>query len=409
MRRSTRLSSNSSKSTTSASATSASATSASATKPASVSSKSKAKNQTHTQKASKTKEDKNRCPCGFENCSTQVIEDLDHKRKCSCHNTDYTVDNWISCDFCDQWWHSECAGLTVKLCKIIQASEEPYKCSYCVQATIGDFGKKAPLKDQTQKTPKESQKDTTSKQDKQLEKTSRTNFAHKNIVILDGINREAFKGGSPALKRELNRLLGEEDWPFVYRLSRGGIAIHCSNKETVDRILNFKWPNSAFCHSGKNILAHLPGKSPRVVLKNVPTEFSEQEIEASILDTCGIKTKAHRNRYADTGKALPVVTIQCDSLEDSTYIYLNKPQILGANIVVQSYKSKASTATRCFHCNRFGHIAKNCVNTHICVKCGQSHAGKCITPITCTNCKGQHAADSRSCETYIDILTRLQK
>ncbi len=371
----------------------------------SVSTKQKTPNIKTPQKATSTRPDKDHCPCGFENCRKEVIEDLEHRRNCACHVNDDTIDNWISCDFCNQWWHSACAGLTVKLCNIIQASEEPYKCGLCIQDTLNGKPQSKPA----QKVQKVQNKDTSGPKDKQPDTAFRSSFGDKNIVILDGLNKEAFKGGSPALKRELNRLLGADSWPFVYRLSRGGVAIHCNSKETVDRILKFKWPKSAFCHSGKNIVAHLPGKSPRVVFKNIPTEFSNQEIEQSVLDTCGIKVKAHRNRYADTGKPLPVVTIQCENLEDSSYIYLHRPQILGTKVIVQAYRSKVHTATRCFNCNRFGHIAKNCVNTVICVKCGQSHTGKCISPINCSNCTGHHPADSLECETYLDVSNRLRK
>ena len=58
---------------------------------------------------------------------------------------------------------------------------------------------------------------------------------------------------------------------------------------------------------------------------------------------------------------------------------------------------------RCFKCQRYGHIAKNCRSVVRCGKCGQNHDIKeCSAEKQekCCNCQGDHKASSRDCAFY---------
>lgn len=59
--------------------------------------------------------------------------------------------------------------------------------------------------------------------------------------------------------------------------------------------------------------------------------------------------------------------------------------------------------TRCFTCQRFGHIAAACKAKARCAKCGGEHEyGECAegTKIKCCNCGGEHSAAYKGCETH---------
>lgn len=59
--------------------------------------------------------------------------------------------------------------------------------------------------------------------------------------------------------------------------------------------------------------------------------------------------------------------------------------------------------TQCYRCQIFGHIAKNCHKIEVCAICAGGHNTKdCANTegIKCSNCKGNHKANDKSCEYY---------
>ena len=67
--------------------------------------------------------------------------------------------------------------------------------------------------------------------------------------------------------------------------------------------------------------------------------------------------------------------------------------------------------TRCFKCQKFGHIAKNCFNILTCPLCSKNHHKfECTeTILKCANCDLSHAAYSKECEVLITKQKELTK
>ena len=60
--------------------------------------------------------------------------------------------------------------------------------------------------------------------------------------------------------------------------------------------------------------------------------------------------------------------------------------------------------TRCFKCQRFGHIQENCRAKIRCSTCGGSHGYEgCEQTIKCVNCGGNHSAASKTCPKFLEI------
>ena len=60
---------------------------------------------------------------------------------------------------------------------------------------------------------------------------------------------------------------------------------------------------------------------------------------------------------------------------------------------------------RCYRCQMFGHHEDNCNRPATCVNCGEPQhdtedSGRCTRTSKCFNCSGNHAANSRDCQTW---------
>lgn len=55
---------------------------------------------------------------------------------------------------------------------------------------------------------------------------------------------------------------------------------------------------------------------------------------------------------------------------------------------------------QCFACYRFGHMARHCRRTPICMACGEKFHGHCNRDWRCINCGGRHKPTDRRCDVY---------
>ncbi|CAH1099786.1 unnamed protein product [Psylliodes chrysocephalus] len=95
-----------------------------------------------------------------------------------------------------------------------------------------------------------------------------------------------------------------------------------------------------------------------------------------------------------------------DQLEDTPnhILTFNKPnlpkEIKAAyyNLQVRPY---IPPPTRCFNCQKFGHVSATCTKDKLC-SCGLAphESQPCEQPIKCINCEGSHSAYSKTCPKY---------
>lgn len=140
------------------------------------------------------------------------------------------------------------------------------------------------------------------------------------------------------------------------------------------------------------------------IVRNIPTEWSEEEIinNISVPLGCGKILKIRRLRrkitvndnktFIDTesvvitfdGQVLPKRVYMCfTSLPVDLYIY---------------------PTVQCFNCCRFGHVRAQCRSKPRCFKCGQDHTGDSCNVeeehVSCCLCNGLHFAINKKCPEF---------
>ena len=125
---------------------------------------------------------------------------------------------------------------------------------------------------------------------------------------------------------------------------------------------------------GKNLKISLPKayqnkeKSKILVVKGVPTEFTNEEFK-QVLDHNKIKhTKAERMKSRRDGRMLQMFQIELSNPAEAE-------AQTGIIFKVEEFRAPISVQ-QCYNCQNFGHSAKNCKAKIKCVICGEGHSHK---------------------------------
>ena len=118
-------------------------------------------------------------------------------------------------------------------------------------------------------------------------------------------------------------------------------------------------------------------KSKTLVVKGVPTEFTNDEYK-QVLDHNQIKhAKAERMQSKRDGRILQMFQIELSDPAEAEAIISSKitcPQT-GIIFKVEEFRAPISVQ-QCYNCQNFGHTAKNCKAKIKCVICGEGHSHK---------------------------------
>ena len=147
-------------------------------------------------------------------------------------------------------------------------------------------------------------------------------------------------------------------------------------------------------------------KSETLVVKGVPTEFTDEELK-QVLDHNKINhAKAERMISKRDGRKLQMFQIELSNSAEAEALISNNltcPQT-GIIFKVEEFRAPISVQ-QCYNCQHFGHSAKNCLAKTKCVICGEGHSHKgCPNrekkQPECANCKGPHVANYKGCPDY---------
>ena len=315
-----------------------------------------------------------KCPC-----NKKVVPEAD------CH---------IECSQCKQWWHSHCANLSPKQAKSYCGHKIFYSCIFCtaknlnwdnnILQRINNIADQATVK---------------AKDPISVETQLQQQCPKEHIIIVDKVGDSP--KNSAEVKSKLKKSGNNIPINYTYTLPKGGIAIHtdAENKDKLAKAINKTFPNS---------IQHQPlikQQRQKVIVRGIRPHISEEDLKIYLNTSLRSKVNIHRFHSKTTGRPFPIISVETDITTAST--------LLTKGILIFGKLYKCTTyikpAVRCYNCQSYGHISRNCSKVHICNNCGQSDCTtECNKPAKCHNCSGNHQASSNLCPTYLDKKLQLQ-
>jgi hypothetical protein len=145
-----------------------------------------------------------------------------------------------------------------------------------------------------------------------------------------------------------------------------------------------------------------------LILKNVDTQYIQNELVNVIKDQYASCCEV--TRFTKDNKNIPVIKVDMSSNVDYKSALENGIFIHNCFILPEPF-IKLKEPTRCYHCQRFGHVSRDCASKAVvCCRCGGDHNNKesnCNQPIKCTNCGEGHFSSSRLCNKYVMKLNKM--
>ena len=317
----------------------------------------------------------------------------------------------INCDNCHQWWHSKCCNLSNNQATQYTSHNIWFNCLLCQlkhvssnSNIIDTINKIKILKNK--EAPGTQFKLATRNQTKPPEDNVEpaNNPPSDCILIVDCADKENKLSDSNKIKAALLTTDPTIEINNTYKLAKGGIAIHCNNSpQTFSKLQSAA--ESTF-PSGKFHTPQNRSNRNKVVAKNIPVNLSEQEIQDEIQTQIEGKVTVHRFKSRTKGNPFPVVSVE------ATVIATTRLLFCGLTLLGKKYSCAPfiKPVTRCYNCQGYGHIARNCRKIASCQRCGQHHLhnqDECKSVECCSNCKQQHSANSRLCPIYQDTKRKL--
>ncbi len=335
-----------------------------------------------------------------------VNENADQRNRCPCLADENQP--WIMCSECDQWWHSKCSGLSQSQfafhCK---NSDAEFRCAFCSVKGIKNSQITSQLIHILRQSSIANQKPIPD-DSVNVTSTEESQCAQEHIVILDKVATPRDFIDSSDIKREINRCKPDLKVKHAYSLPAGGIALHLQTREAEKTALA-PWPEDAF---GANVQAHKPNRcqpNPTVVVKNINTSHTEQELEKSLKLKYGDEVSVKRLWSNRSDSPLPIIKV---TLNQEVYSTVLKDGISVLNRDHKCYPKHTYKVVRCYNCQKFGHISKTCKHISRCQNCAEHHDSAdtvCRAKPCCANCGGSHQAYSTKCPEYTQTLTKLKQ
>lgn len=169
---------------------------------------------------------------------------------------------------------------------------------------------------------------------------------------------------------------------FAKVLNDGNLLIRCENESQVEKALKMKEIGKIKVgNSGR--LGVKNGGGSKGVITGVPMSVGMEEIKKSVKG--GKIINAQRLKTTKEGVEKDSETVLFEFDED------NIPKKVFLGFLSYPVREFVPKPLRCFNCQRFGHIARNCKEQRRCARCGGDHEyGKCGTGVQpkCCNCEG---------------------
>ncbi|GBN68075.1 hypothetical protein AVEN_275503-1 [Araneus ventricosus] len=204
----------------------------------------------------------------------------------------------------------------------------------------------------------------------------------------------------------------------VKKVQNGGVAVERSSEEQLKKIMNEINSNPTL--QGKMEARTPVKKNPKVIVYDVEDSMSKE----IFLETFCFQNKVDREKIEaafnlkskSQGKCHWV--LQTDPTSFRQIMRSKKVFLEWARLSVREFLRP----TKCYKCNRFGHISTKCPNQEACPRCGEEGHKRddCSNDAKCINCSeaaqkfgrnipSNHETSSQDCESYYRELKALRE
>jgi hypothetical protein len=261
----------------------------------------------------------------------------------------------------------------------------------------------------------------------------------KNVVIVKPKNGGTCKQTEAAIKSVAKKKLKYGSIEEIKNTSRGGLAIKCRSEEDIDDVIQM----AAEC---QDLEAFRPKKkNPLITVYGVDEDITKEIIIDQICSNnkdikdylssnkqkpenhLKVRTVFNKNKNQKTGQSDPRPQRQTFILEISPAIHKILINLRSILIDLRAYRwADYVSITRCYKCQRFGHIAKYCREQETtCGLCAEHHETrqclkqesdhKCINCVRFNRLKNvtkkadeKHTVFSDKCQRLITIRSQIK-
>ena len=221
----------------------------------------------------------------------------------------------------------------------------------------------------------------------------------ENILIV--VNSKKFNS-SIQIKKEFAKHYPLKRLVHAFNTTRGNVHLEFASKEETDNVYDSWQPNYLGDASSVRKITNTEKPNRAVIIKGVPKELTEQEIQNSLNEQFdGSKGTRFVKRDTTVLGTVKIVFKTDDDVQKALEHGLFIDMIYySPSLFIQ----KEIQIIRCFKCQKFGHVSPNCKSETKCGHCSGEHSfqnceNKTETP-KCANCGGIHPANSQSCDAY---------
>lgn len=208
-----------------------------------------------------------------------------------------------------------------------------------------------------------------------------------NVVIIHATNAVKLALKNPITIQKLIQNASGSPVSDIKPLRNGDLLVKCLDRPHMNQLLELK----KLGDFPVNCKIPISETSSVGVIYGVCPDLTDEEIKNEI-SSQGVKTFYHLKSKNYTGTNTRPTTLKL--------IFLSKELPKYVQIGFKKYRIKPfiPPPIRCYNCNRWGHISKDCKGHKKCVKCGENHdRSECENEPKCGNCGEKHSAAYKGC------------
>ena len=240
----------------------------------------------------------------------------------------------------------------------------------------------------------------------------------KTTVIVRNVKRRNFIKSYGAILRQFNGHFPFMKVMYAHPTRGGSLVIGLKDEEDANKVAKMWLPHYFTLHKSDNSVPRAERTScilaedlrTRALLKGIDKHFTDEMLTSIVQERYqGSEAKRFVTRE---GKKLETVMI---TFKSSTQLdsALSDQIAVGHSIHNLEEYIPRRKVIQCHNCRKFDHVSKFCKSTRACLYCGKDHEDdscsvmRSLSRHKCSNCSGNHRADSEHCPNYREKLAYL--